>query len=174
MTKAEWYEVVGVLRASWPAAEISKATAGVWYEPLADVPAAEATAALRSLIDDGREFPPNGGIIRKRAKELAGDVPDGGRAWELMCDAAANGGGLSWIASHDRVAAVAAQRFGFRDWSRMDDGLSSYHRAAFLRFYDEAAKRVEHGEPVERLERGEPRNLEPFRSPVREPRRLGP
>jgi hypothetical protein len=76
MTQTEWIEVVQYIQAQWPHSPVPDESLAAWYGDVEDIPAGDVMAATRALARGGREFPPNGGIIRKKAVELAFDAPE--------------------------------------------------------------------------------------------------
>lgn len=68
-------------------AEVLDQTIDAWRAMLHDIAPDAASAALRSLSAEGKEFPPTVGQVRKRAIELVGlttatALPTKGEAWE--------------------------------------------------------------------------------------------
>lgn len=121
MTPAEWKEIVAGLVVYFPSARIDREAIEAWYTDLEDLPTAHVEAAVRALLRDGREFPPNGGQIRVKAVELTNAPVDHGAAWSLAMTAVRRFGSYqgaearAWIAEQDEATAVAVDRFGWLD-----------------------------------------------------------
>ena len=113
MELSEWAALVSRIRALWPQAEIPDATAEVWFESVADVPAAEAKAAVDALARDGERFPPTGGMIRAKVAALGRDDIDWGEAWQLAKKAGLKGDeaeAQAWLQARSPAAAETVRR----------------------------------------------------------------
>lgn len=163
MSKAEWIELVRRMRAEWPHASVPDESIATWYEHVADLDAGAAADAIASLARDGREFPPTGGMIRRRVDEMGRADLDHGAAYALAMQAATRHGGhatgLDWLREQDPVAALAAERYGWREFclSPADD---TTRRAQFRDVYRGALRDRERADSHRDLEAGaEPRKL---------------
>lgn len=75
MTPDRWMDCLALMADLWPARPIEEGTAAEWYRLLADLDADQVEAAIRALMLDGREWPPNAGQIRQACQPPA-------RPWE--------------------------------------------------------------------------------------------
>lgn len=84
MDESDWIGVVVGIRARWPHADLPDSTIAVWREAVKDLPVEQVMAAIEVIYRDGREFPPNGGQIRKKVMELRDDAPQWGEVWRWV------------------------------------------------------------------------------------------
>jgi hypothetical protein len=75
MTPSEWLEHAADIADRWPHAALPEATLTKWGADLADLDSAQVGAAIEALYRDGREYPPNPGVIRAKLAELKLDPP---------------------------------------------------------------------------------------------------
>lgn len=141
MNRSEWLKVVAVLQARWPHQAIPAKSAELWFTDLEEFPAAQVDAAATALYRDGREFPPNGAMIRNKLIELQSPERDWSKAYSLTLEAAqkhggAEYGGLSWLREQDVVAAETAMRYGWRDFC-YSDAPDGTRRAQFRDIFNE-------------------------------------
>lgn len=141
MTRSEWFRQVAILQARWPHKPIPEQTAEIWFHDLADIPVEQVEAAILALYREGREWPPNGAQVRAKVAELGQDRRDHGAAYELVLRAARTKGfaaGLDWLREQDRLVALAAERFPWREFclEPLEDGT---RRAQFRDIYKLAA-----------------------------------
>ena len=66
MTPAEWQEIVEATDARWPG-HWTPAQAVAYYTDLKEFEPVDVWAAWNRLNDSGREFPPNGSLLRSKA-----------------------------------------------------------------------------------------------------------
>lgn len=137
MTRSEWFRQVAILQARWPHKPIPEQTAEIWFHDLADIPVEQVESAIMALYREGREWAPNGAQIRKKVAELGADRKDHGAAYELAMRAARTKGyavGLDWLREQDRLVALAAERFPWREFclEPIEDGT---RRAQFREIY---------------------------------------
>lgn len=149
MTKSEWFKQVAVLQLRWPNSTISTEAAELWYLDLSEFPVEQVEASIVALYRDGREWVPNGAIIRNKLISLRSDHPDYGEAYSLAMEAAGPGGGfnngMTWLRERSPLAADAAERYGWRDfcYGETEDGT---RRAQFRDIYVNLARRAERDE----------------------------
>jgi hypothetical protein len=121
MTESEWVEVVGRINANWPHQIVPDAALAKWYDDLKDLPVGYVTRAVEDLYHGGREFPPNGGQIRKRAAEMQVDAPTFAEVWRLVLRAASKfgrdrvGEARAWLRERHPVAEELVRRVGWRE-----------------------------------------------------------
>jgi hypothetical protein len=171
VTRGDWNTLVAEIVAYWPAIDLSDATVNAWFRDVQDLDAGEVAVALAAFARDGREFPPNGGQIRAKAKSLATrEELDHGAAWRLAMDAVTRFGSyredeaLMWLAERSVICAEAVRRFGFRDLCMHEIGDVATVRAQFreiFRAVRAAAERDERysGLPGVRQKRLQPRTV---------------
>lgn len=142
MTKHEWAAICADLQATWPGVELRPATVAIWWEDVAELDATVVRAALVSYRRDGREFPPTGGMLRKRAGELAGTSapPDPDKAFALVNEAIRRLPGefnsearQTWLEYRDPRAAEVARIVGW-DYLR-GTGPDEYHEPSVRRAF---------------------------------------
>lgn len=68
MTPAEWQEIVEATDQRWPG-QWTPQQAIAYYTDLKEFEAVDVWTAWNRLNDTGREFPPNGSLLRSRAIE---------------------------------------------------------------------------------------------------------
>ena len=66
MTPAEWQEIVEATDARWPG-HWTPQQAVAYYQDLREFEPVDVWAAWHRLNDSGREFPPNGSLLRSKA-----------------------------------------------------------------------------------------------------------
>lgn len=137
MTRAEWLKIVLEMQARWPNREITDESIEIWLTDLADLPAEQVRVAVNALYREGREWAPNGAQVRAKVAELGRDAKDHGQAYELAMRAARTKGfavGLDWLREQDRLVALAAERFPWREFclEPLEDGT---RRAQFREIY---------------------------------------
>jgi hypothetical protein len=81
LTAEEWVNVSELIAAIWPHQAPPPESVAAWYPDVDDIEQRDAIAAVRALSRAGREFPPNGGLIRRKAIELAADAPEWSDVW---------------------------------------------------------------------------------------------
>lgn len=82
MKQSEWVsDVVRRINANWPHQTVPDPALAKWYDDLREMEVRDVVAAVEALYRDGREFPPNGGMIRRKAVELAADAPEWAEVW---------------------------------------------------------------------------------------------
>lgn len=81
MEREEWVDVVLRINANWPHQTVPDESLAKWYDDLRELEARDVIAAVEALYRDGREFPPNGGIVRRKAIQLAADAPEWSDVW---------------------------------------------------------------------------------------------
>lgn len=122
MTRSEWNKTVAILAANWPHQIPPDQALDKWFFDLEDQHVEHVLAAIESFNRDGKEFPPNGGQILARIRQLANPEVDHGEAWRLLNQATAKFGGrrgdeaLEWIEAQSPAAAEAVRCLGFRDY----------------------------------------------------------
>lgn len=141
MTRSEWLKIVAVLQARWPHQAIPAKTAELWFADLEEFPAGQVDAAATALYRDGREFPPNGAMIRNKLIELQRSERDWSKAYSLAIEAAqkhggAHYGGLEWLREQDVLAAETVLRYGWQDFC-YSDAPDGTRRAQFRDIYNE-------------------------------------
>lgn len=76
MIPSEWVQIAATIADRWPHAAADDATLRRWGADLSDLDAGQVAASIEALYRDGREFPPNPGVVRAKLTELALDVPE--------------------------------------------------------------------------------------------------
>lgn len=163
MTKQEWAAIVADIQATWPSIELKAPTVAIWFEDVEDLDAAPVAAAAVSYRREGAQFAPTGGMLRKRAAELAGTdtAADPDKGWALVQEAIRRFGGdvglylgdgksaepasvqrERWLEERDPVAAEAARIVGW-DFLR-GTGPDEYHEPSVLKAFRESY-RLEQG-----------------------------
>jgi hypothetical protein len=69
MTRGEWFRIAGRIQRIWPQ-PIEDATLAEWFRLVEDLDGQSVDDALTVLAGEGREFPPHGGILRKRVLDF--------------------------------------------------------------------------------------------------------
>lgn len=147
MEREEWIEVVKLLRAYWPQAALPDETIAVWFVDVEELEHEQVRAALHAFAREGREFPPTGGMLRKKALELA--RPIGAGNWSKAIDLATwevpswnyhPEESLRTLQKLDPIAAETVLRFGIEEWGmRTQDG-AHWWQARFRDIYQEVAR----------------------------------
>jgi len=78
MKTSEWLKIAAVIRERWPHSPLPLESVARFGEDLADLPTEHVVAAVEAIYREGREFAPNGGIIRRKVAELSLGAPDWG------------------------------------------------------------------------------------------------
>lgn len=141
MNRSEWLKIVAVLQARWPHQAIPAKSAELWFTDLEEFPAGKVDAAATALYRDGREFPPNGAMIRNKVIELGTEDRDWSKAYGLVLEAIRSHGGyeyggIEWLREQDPVAAETAIRYGWRDFC-YSEAPDTTRRAQFRDIYQE-------------------------------------
>ena len=68
MTPAEWQDIIIETEKRWPG-QWTPSQAVAYYSDLREFEPVDVWAAWHSLNDSGREFPPNGSLLRSKALE---------------------------------------------------------------------------------------------------------
>lgn len=141
MNRSEWLKIVAVLQARWPHRAIPAKSAELWFTDLEEFPAAQVDAAATALYRDGREFPPNGAMIRNKLIELQSEDRGWSKAYSLALEAVRSHGGhsyggLEWLRDQDPVAAETAIRYGWYDFC-YSDAPDTTRRAQFRDIFSE-------------------------------------
>lgn len=121
MTPQEWADLGQHITARWPHQPPPMESLAAWYEDVKDLPAVQVRAAIAAMARDGREFPPTGGMLRRRVFELAVDAPTFGDAWSSILRAVAKFGhmrgaeALAWLAERHVLYPALARQVGWRE-----------------------------------------------------------
>lgn len=84
MNVNEWAQIAATIQARWPNVVLPDVTLQQWGEDLQDLPADQVAATVEVIYREGREFAPNGGIVRARLVELLLDPPEWGEVLEQL------------------------------------------------------------------------------------------
>lgn len=146
MNWEEWNTITVEIQAFWPNRAIPDESFDLWFRDLEEFEAEQVHASVNALYRDGREWAPNGAIIRNKLIELRTDAPDHGEAYSLAMEAAGPGGGfnngMSWLAERSPLAAAAAERYGWRDFC-LEDTPDTTRRAQFRDIFNNLVRRAE-------------------------------
>lgn len=149
MNWEEWNTITVEIQAYWPNRAIPDESFDLWFRDLEEFEAEQVHASVNALYRDGREWAPNGAIIRNKLIELRTDAPDHGRAYELTMEAAGPGGGfnsgLSWLRERSPLAAAAAERYGWREFC-FEDTSDTTRRAQYRDIFQQVVRRAERDE----------------------------
>lgn len=140
MTNSEIAQLLAVCSAAFPHVTVTKETAAVYAEMLADLEFEQALRGLRRVLATSQYFP-SIAALREAYIAVSGHRPPSlDEAWREVIQAAKSVGASSmpkW--SHEAIAdAVAA--LGWRDICMSDNATAL--RAHFFKVYDHAAKAV--------------------------------
>jgi hypothetical protein len=158
MQRSEWGQVLARIEANWPQAAIPEVSAAKWYDDLKDLPVGYVMRAVEDLYHGGREFPPNGGQIRKRAAEMQVDAPTFAEVWRLVLRAASKfgrdrvGEARAWLRERHPVAEELARRMGWREICNSEE-LEVLHGQA-RRVYEALTTQSVHETTVRGLDSG--------------------
>ena len=88
MTKSEMAALLTVISVAYPGSRVraDETTIGVWHDALQDLTAAEATLAVKALVNT-LKFPPSIADVREAVvnqRQLARGEKSAGEAWELV------------------------------------------------------------------------------------------
>jgi len=76
MTRAEWLVLVGHITTLWPqAARWSEQTIDAWYGKLSKLPTIAIAASIDDCFNDGRDYPPHGPELYRRAIDIVHRLP---------------------------------------------------------------------------------------------------
>lgn len=138
MTRNEVAALLAVCAAAFPHVRVTKETATIYAEMLADLDAEPAMRAVRRLIASSQYFP-SIAAIREATTDLVVKLPPtAARAWQEVAAAVRDLGHYAnptW--SHPAIG-VAVATLGWRDICMGES--SSVTRAHFWRVYEAAAK----------------------------------
>lgn len=168
MSGEEWARIVKVITANWPHQLPPVDSLDKWGSDLEDLEAGHVLAGVEALYRDGREFPPNGGQIREKVRELEQrEEPDHGEAWAMAMTAVGKFGwyekdeALPWLEERSVLVAEAVRRFGYRDLCMFDLADVSIVRAQFREIFKSLKQRAERNERYIGLPQVEPKRLKP-------------
>jgi hypothetical protein len=147
MTWDEWIDVVKLMRANWPHAELPEISIRKWHGDLEDLPADQVLAGMETLYRDGRQFPPTGGEIRSRVLELADqNAADWSAGYALAAELRPDLSWLTypdktmaWLVAQDPIAAETVRRYGVEAWGMRPAADEPIHRAQFRQLYEASA-----------------------------------
>lgn len=145
MTEAEAGELVAVLQAAFPRAEVDEATLKVYSQALRDLDIDEARTAVWSVVRTSRFFPTVAEIRGEYLRRFI-DAPSPAEAWAQIERADKSIGGLPHPLVREAFSMVGGR------WAlKTSDNLVAL-RAHFWRIYDDlvagAKRRVDEGRPM--------------------------
>jgi hypothetical protein len=115
-----------------------------WGDLLDGITLEQSTQAIRSLAAEGREFAPQPGLVRRRAKELTGvgTVPTAAQAWEEVLWLIARRGWARPPLPEDFSHPAVAETVDSMGWQALCESTTGMaDRAHFMKFYAERADR---------------------------------
>lgn len=125
MTRQEWDVLAALIEEWWPSSSFPESRQAAWFIELEGHDASAVERALRGLLREGKDFPPNLGQLVARLEQPTA-APSWTTAWSLICRAISRGfresydpvvamdAGQRWLAQHDVVVAAFAQDYGLR------------------------------------------------------------
>lgn len=138
MNRSEVAALLAVCAAAYPHVNVSKETASLYAEMLADLDPQVAMGAVRRLIATSQFFPTVAAIREQAAAMVEPLAPSPAKAWaEVMAKMREVGRSTVPEWSHPTIAAAVAT-LGWRDLCMSDNQAVS--RAHFWKVYDAAAR----------------------------------
>jgi len=142
MNRTEIAQLLGVCSAAFPHVAVTKQTAQVYGEMLADLEFAGAVQAVRGLLATSEYFPSIALIRRAYAKQNGQLAPDIAQAWaEVLKQASEVGHGALPNWSHETIRSTV-QTLGWRNICMSDNVVAL--RAHFWKTFGEYKATFEH------------------------------
>jgi hypothetical protein len=121
MNRDDWLDLGQHIMARWPHQAPSMESLAAWFEDVADLDAQQVRVAISAYAREGREWPPTGGMLRKRVFELSVDAPTFGDAWTTVIKAVGKFGrdrrreAFDWLGEQHALYPALARQIGWRD-----------------------------------------------------------
>ena len=141
MNKQEVAQILAVLSAGFPNAQVTKETARVYFEVLSDLDAPQVSQAIGVLLRTSEWFP-SAATIRKTTMELSGRLaPSSGDAWGAVVAEVSKSGLDGGCHIDDPVIKATVRAIGWRAicLSERQDVI----RGQFVKMYEEMKRKAD-------------------------------